>query len=226
MFQRLYTESKASLVLLLYFSLVPSLLGSLLASYVLFHAHEIRLFSFLLVLLLNLVSSIGLGLGFMPTTFYSLLAGYLFGWHSLPHLFLSYMMAATFSYALGCMLDKGKLFRLLNEKYPLEAINAKLSDSGIVLASLLRLSPIPFTVLNTIFAMARFPFVKYLVGTLLGMVPRTVFLVYIGRSFTHVDTITDLESSASTWFVLFLAFLSFAGIGWLVKRRLFGSEEA
>jgi uncharacterized membrane protein YdjX (TVP38/TMEM64 family) len=136
------------------------------------------------------------------------------------------MIAAAFSYVLAGMFDKGKLLRVLSEKYPIEAIIAKLSVSGIVLATLLRLSPIPFTVLNTLFSMSRFPFVKYLFGSLLGMIPRTVFLVYVGRAFTHVNTIADLESRVSTWFVLFLAFVSFAGIGWLIKKRLFGSEEA
>jgi uncharacterized membrane protein YdjX (TVP38/TMEM64 family) len=135
------------------------------------------------------------------------------------------LLAAAFSYTLAGMLDKGKLFRLLAEKYPLEKVVSKLSGSGIVLASLLRLSPIPFTVLNTVFAMARFPFSKYLIGSVLGMVPRTVFLVYVGQAFTKVKSIADLESQASTWVVLVLAFVSFAGVGWIVKKRLFGTEE-
>jgi uncharacterized membrane protein YdjX (TVP38/TMEM64 family) len=225
MLRRLLAESKGSLGLLLYFSVVPSLFGSLLASYVLYHAHEIRLLPFFFIFLFNLAASLGLGLGFMPTTFYSLLAGYLFGWDSLPHLFFSYLLAAAFSYTLAGMLDKGKLFRLLAEKYPLEKVLSKLSGPGIVLASLLRLSPIPFTVLNTVFAMARFPFSKYLIGSVLGMVPRTVFLVYVGQAFTKVKSIADLESQASTWVVLVLAFVSFAGVGWIVKKRLFGTEE-
>jgi len=200
---------------------VPSLCGSVLAGYCLVYTQEIRLLSFSTLFVFNLLASFGLGLGLMPTTFFSLLAGYVFGWHSLPFLFISYSIATAFGYWFCGLFDQGKMIRLLNEKYPVETMIHKLSGSGIILSSLCRLSPIPFAILNAIFAITKFPFPKYMTGSLLGMVPRTIFLVYVGHEFTHVTSIADLESNASTWVVIILAFVSFAGIGWLVKKNLF-----
>lgn len=222
MIKRLFAQSPQSLILLLYFGLMPSLLGSFLAGLCLTHSETILSFDNFSLFGFNLLFALVLGLGFMPTTFYSLLAGYFFGWFSLPYLVFSYGVASAFGYWLCGKMDKGGLLKLFGEKYPIETIMQKLSDSGIMLSALCRMSPtLPFAVLNCFFALVRFPFWKYMIGSMIGMIPRTVFAVYIGSKFTNVRSVSDLHSDFSTWFALALAVISFIGIGWIVKRKLF-----
>lgn len=222
MIKRLFAQSPQSLLLLLYFGLMPSLFGSFLAGLCLSHSETILSLDFFSLFAYNFLFAFVLGLGFMPTTFYSLLAGYFFGWFSLPYLVFSYCLASAFGYWLCGKMDKGGLLKLFGEKYPIDAILQKLSDSGIMLSALCRMSPtLPFAVLNCFFALVRFPFLKYMIGSMLGMIPRTVFAVYIGGKFTNVHSVADLHSDFSTWFALALAVISFLGIGWIVKKKLF-----
>lgn len=201
---------------------MPSFLGSLLASYCLSHSTEIQATSPFVLFLGQVLASIALALGFMPTTFYSLLAGYFFGWSSIPYLFVSYMLASVCGYYLCMWLDRGHLRKVLNERYPVDRVVQKLSGSGIGLAAFCRLSPtLPFAILNAIFAMVQYPFYSYFIGGFIGMLPRTLFAVYLGQKFQHVTSLEDMQSEMSTWFAVVMALFSFVGIGWIVKKKLF-----
>ena len=203
-------------------SVMPSLLGGLLTSYCLIQQSWLRTLNGNELLVINLLSSVVLAIGWMPTTFFSLISGYLWGWKSLPFIAVSYMIASALGYYLCSKLDNGKLADTLNEKFPVQQILSKLEQSGFWLAVFCRLSPtLPFAVLNALFAMAKYPIGHYLGGGFLGMLPRTIFAVFLGTKFSHVTSVSQLKTDASTWFALAMIALSFAGLGWIVKKRLF-----
>lgn len=207
--------------LLLYLSVMPTLLGGIVASYALTHQMELREFTLLQQIAISLLSSIFLALGWMPTTFYSLLSGYLWGIESAPFVVGSYLIASLLGYYFSSLLDNGKLFTALDEKFPVNKVLTKLKESSFWLAAFCRLSPaLPFSVMNAMFAMAKYPLAPYLVGSLIGMLPRTCFALFVGEKFSHVQSIHELKTDATTWVAVALVAVSFVGLGWIGKKRL------
>ncbi len=219
MLKSLWLRNKRSFFIIIYFGIMPSLMGSIVSGIVIHNVDEIRSFPLVLLLAFNLLSAMVLAIGFIPTTVYSLLLGYVLGWMALPLLLFSYTIACALGYAICGWIDNGKLVEFFQEKYDIISFKKKLENSGLWIAALCRLSPaLPFAVLNAVFAIVRFPFGKYMFGSMIGMVPRTVFAVYVGRNFISINSVDDLKSDYTLWIAIFLAVLSFAGIGWIVKR--------
>src|SRR5690554_6675307 len=55
-----------------------------------------------------------MGLALLPTTFLSILSGFLFGWVSFPFLVLGYTLATVIGFQVGRKLDSGSLGFLLS----------------------------------------------------------------------------------------------------------------
>ena len=199
---------------------MPSLMGGIVSGLVINNVVEIRHADLLLLFILNLFASIVLAIGFIPTTIYSLLCGYILGWTALPLVLISYTIACSLGYIICNRLDNGKLLEFLKGKYDVVSVQRKLENSEIGIAALCRLSPaLPFAILNAVFSMVKFPFGKYMLGSMLGMIPRTVFAVYVGRSFIKINSVEDLKSDYSLWITICFAIVSFVGIGLIVKKK-------
>jgi uncharacterized membrane protein YdjX (TVP38/TMEM64 family) len=94
--------------------------------------------------------------------------------------------AALLAISAAFALSKGLLRRRVEswaEEHPLfRAVNAAVSRQGAFVAFLMRLSPvIPFSVINYYFGVTRVRFPTYLLASWLGMVPGTLFYVYLGK---------------------------------------------
>ena len=221
MFQRLVSKAGGSLFLILYLSLAPSLVGGILAGYALHYQTWLRELSHVQLFLFSPLCAFLLAMGWMPTTFFSLLGGYLWGWQSLPLVLLSYLLASFWGYFFCRRLDNGKLVGSLEERFPIRRILEKLQASSFWLAVFCRLSPaLPFSVMNAVFAMACYPLKPYFLGSLLGMLPRTIFALFLGERFSHITSVAQLRSDYSTWAALVFVLVSFAGLGWIGKKRL------
>ena len=115
-----------------------------------------------------------MGLALLPTTFLSILSGFIFGWVSFPFLVLGYTLATVIGFQAGRNLDSGSLNFLLS-RYPKAArlIEEKKDDIS-QLIFFVRLSPvIPFALSNLLFAMLQAGMIKVLWMGLWGMLPRT-----------------------------------------------------
>lgn len=221
MFKKLFSKAGSSLFLLLYLSVMPTIVGGLVASYALTHQADLKSLSLLQQLGISLLSSVFLSIGWMPTTFYSLLSAYLWGMESAPFVVGSYLIASLLGYYFSSLLDNGKLAGALDEKFPVSKVLTKLKESSFWLAAFCRLSPaLPFSVMNAMFAMAKYPLVPYVGGSLIGMLPRTCFALFVGEKFSHVQSISELKTDATTWVAVALVAVSFVGLGWIGKKRL------
>src|SRR5689334_9467566 len=130
MFKKLFSKAGGSLFLLLYLSVMPTVLGGIVASYALTHQADLREFGSAQQLGVSLLSSVFLALGWMPTTFYSLLSGYLWGMESVPYVVGSYLVASLLGYHFSSLLDNGKLAGALEEKFPVSKVLSKLKESS------------------------------------------------------------------------------------------------
>lgn len=115
-----------------------------------------------------------MGFALLPTTFLSVLSGFVFGWISFPFLVLGYTLATVIGYQVGKRLDRGSLAILLDQ-YPKAAqlIEDKKDDIS-QLIFFVRLSPvIPFALSNLLFALLKAGLKKVVWMGLWGMLPRT-----------------------------------------------------
>ena len=218
---KILDRASGSLALLVYLGLMPTLCGGFIAGYALMHQEWLKSFSTAEILSINLLFSLVLAIGWIPTTFFSLLSGYLWGWECVPFVCMSYTMASLFGYYGSTGLDNGQLIQLLNEKFPVQQIVERLKKSSFWLTVFCRLSPVfPFAVMNAVFAIVKYPIGVFVGGGLVGMLPRTLFAIYLGQRLSHVSSVQQLKSDYNIWASILLVIASFIGIGWIGKKQL------
>ncbi len=129
----------------------------------------------------------------IPTHASSLLGGMLWGvgLGTLMAL-LGTAMAAALGFVTLRFLLRDKALEALSHHPRVEAIHREL-DQGhylrtIALLALIRLSPIvPFAATNLLMSTTGIRVVPFLIGSLLGMAPRIIAVVWIGSSLTKLD---------------------------------------
>ncbi|MFV0387384.1 MAG: TVP38/TMEM64 family protein [Pyrinomonadaceae bacterium] len=144
------------------------------------------------------------GVAILPTSIVALSSGWSFGFlFGLLTMLLSIAGAVTFSFFLARRLG-GKQFESFYEKKPkLNAIHQAILFGKplkvIFIVMLLRLSPaMPFAMTNFMLAASGISLGSFLLGTLLGYLPRMAAMVFVGASLTQID-VNNLDKS---WLVL------------------------
>lgn len=129
------------------------------------------------------------GLAVLPTYSLAALGGWAFG---MPWGFLGALAGfgggALIGYATGRMASGERVERLIEEKPQWRAVRDALVGNQrernflktLLIVTLLRLPPnSPFAVTNLVLASVRVPVVIYVLGTLVGMAPRTFLVAYL-----------------------------------------------
>lgn len=130
-----------------------------------------------------------------PTT----LGGWAFGFAvGLPTAMLGMILGAWIGYGVARAASGGRVVGLIDEQPKWRAVCRELIGSGlartILLIALLRLCS-PFAVANFVLAAVRVPIWTYTLGTIAGLLPRAVIIVY-GAS--HASQL-DLRQSGARW---------------------------
>ena len=122
-----------------------------------------------------------------PTTFVAIVTGYYFGWAGLPGMVLAYALAAAIGYELAQRLDHGKLRHFLHLFPRAEAVLGELQNQSWQLILLTRLSPVlPFALMTFVLAIVGVPRRRFLVASVLGMLPRSLFFYWLGTKASDV----------------------------------------
>jgi uncharacterized membrane protein YdjX (TVP38/TMEM64 family) len=125
------------------------------------------------------------GIALLPTWAYSVLGGWAFGF---PAGFAAVMCAiigaSTVAYAVGRWAAGNRVLTMIDEHPKTRAVCRALLGSGfarsLLIVTLVRLSPnSPFAVTNLAFAAAKVNFVAYILGTMIGIAPRTGIVAYL-----------------------------------------------
>lgn len=158
-----------------------------------------------------------MALALSPTTFVALASGFFFGWVGIWGILISYPIAALIGRELGkWILARHSRTSWLNHA-SFEAIVQQLGRRPLRLLIFMRLSPVlPFAMSNFLLAQLSIPIRTYLLGTMLGMLPRSLAALWLG---TQVPSYLQLFSSdgsvahqLSTWLTLALLLISTAGL--------------
>ncbi|WP_375415913.1 TVP38/TMEM64 family protein [uncultured Hymenobacter sp.] len=133
------------------------------------------------VLLYFAIIAFTMAFALTPTTFVAIVTGYYFGWAGLPGMVLAYMLAAALGYELASRLDHGKLLGFVRHFPKADAVLSELKSESWQLVLLTRLSPVlPFALMTFVLALVQVPRRRFLLASVLGMLPRSLFFYWLG----------------------------------------------
>ena len=140
------------------------------------------------------------GLAILPTNIVGMTSGWAFGF---PLGLITMLLAIAGAVAMNFFVSKrlaGKNFRkTLSEKPKLNAIHKELLEGNIgkvvLIIALLRLAPAtPFAATNFLISASGVSIKAYLMGTIVGYIPRTSATVFVGSSLSKLDFNQPKES--------------------------------
>ncbi len=148
------------------------------------------------------------GLALLPTYAQAVLGGFAFGVTlGLPAALAGFVGAAVIGFALARRLTGERVLATVKEHPKLSLLRSALLGRGwwktLWVVTLIRLPPnSPFALTNVALASLRVPCSAYVLGTLIGMTPRTAVAVYLGSGLAELS----FENLASgVWFYIGIA---------------------
>jgi len=130
-----------------------------------------------------------IGTIFIPSTPFIALAGVLFGFkHGFLYVTTASFIGAIVTFYISRTLGRNWAESILQHKYFGLAYryNKRLETGAIWDLIVLRLAPMPFNVLNILMGISRISIGDYVIGTLLGLIPSNVLVVYFGNLITKL----------------------------------------
>ena len=125
--------------------------------------------------------SITMAFGLTPTTFICFLSGYIWGWIAIAYILPSYLLAQTMGYFTARLIAGNRLLGYLNNLDKTPAFLNRIDGNQAQVILISRLSPVlPFALINMIMSVLRVDFKKFTLFGLLGMLPRTLLVIFLG----------------------------------------------
>ncbi len=155
----------------------------------------------------------------IPTHASSLLGGMAFGVGlGSAMAALGILMAAALGFTTLRLLLRNKALHALSHHPRAEAIHRELDQGhylrSIVLLALIRLSPaVPFATTNLLMSTTGIRLLPFLIGSLIGMAPRVIAVVWIGSSLSELDL-----TQAADRRLLGLGILATAVVLWVFRK--------
>ena len=174
-----------------------------------------------------------MGLGLTHTTFVALVSGYFLGWEGFLGTVAAYGLASAVGYRLASLIDHGAMWRFLHRFPKVEAVVEELEEESLQLIILVRLSPVlPFALMTFVLAALKINFQRFIVGSVLGMLPRTLFFYWVGTRAAGLQELLSGERrpALGQWLVITLVLASGAGLfvmfNHAIKRALKGARAS
>jgi uncharacterized membrane protein YdjX (TVP38/TMEM64 family) len=176
MLKQLFQKNLGAFISMALLVIVPVSVSSTLA--VLLYKYQDLLLNLTIgqIILYFLVVSLTMTFALTPTTFIALLTGFYLGWAGFSGVVISYALASLIGYQLAQIIDQGKLLKFINHFEKAAAVMEELKNQSWSLIILTRISPVlPFALMTFILAMMKVNKRKFLLASIVGMLPRTLF---------------------------------------------------
>lgn len=154
------------------------------------------------------------GMALLPTYAQSILGGWAFGIAlGFPAALFGFVGGSFIGYSVARPTASGRVESLIRTHKKWQAVRDALVGGGfwrtLGIVTLLRLPPnSPFALTNLVMASVRVPLPIYLLGTAIGMAPRTFAAVWLGSALHHQFTsIREGLSAPKPWWLLALGIL-------------------
>jgi len=171
------------------------------------------------------------GIGFLPTYGQSILGGWVFGLAAgFPGAMLGFVGGSMIGYGIAQRVSKRKVEELIEKNPKSKAVREALLGHGfwrtVGIVTLIRIPPnSPFALTNLMLASAGVGFLPYVLGTAIGMAPRTLLAVAFAAAGRQTGA-RDIQEfiSEQPWWALPAGFALLAVcvgiIGLIAKRAL------
>jgi uncharacterized membrane protein YdjX (TVP38/TMEM64 family) len=159
---------------------------------------------------------------FLPGSLLTLGGGVLFGLvRGSLYVFVAATLGATCAFLIGRYLTRPWVEHQLAERPKFRAISQAVAQEGFKIVLLTRLSPIfPFNLLNYAFGVTQVSLRDYVLGSV-GMIPGTIFYVYLGSLIGNLADLGRASSAPSTpylWAVRLVGLLATFGFTIYITR--------
>lgn len=165
------------------------------------------------------------GFALLPTYAPAILGGWAFGDRvGIPAALAGFVLASAVNYAWAQRVSATHAARLLAEHPRWMAVRDALVGRSwwktLLVVSLVRVPPnSPFALSNGALAAARVPLGAYLLGTLIGLAPRTAVAVKAGSHLSSLD-FSRRDALGSVVVTIGISIVVLAALGWLARRAL------
>ncbi|XP_023323220.1 transmembrane protein 64 [Eurytemora carolleeae] len=173
---------------------------------------------FIFTLLFTLVS-LPLAWGYIVI---NMAAGYLFGvLYGLLVTIVSATLGVVFAHYLIKFFFSGFVRKLMNSSEYSKALLTVLSGSqAFKLVALSRLTPVPHGLQNSIFAVSNLSVSKYVVSSMLGLLPSQIINAYIGSTLRSMEEVLYSEETVwKGWILLGVQLILSLLVGLFIVRR-------
>lgn len=165
------------------------------------------------------------GLAFLPTYAQAVVGGFVFGITRGSIAAISgYLGGAIIGYTIARFASGDRVMNIIDEKPKWRCVYDALISQGriraLVIITLLRLPPnSPFAITNLVMAGTKINPLIFIIGTLVGMAPRTIIAVYFGAGIEQLS-ISDMRGTSMFIISLVLAVIVLGIIGTLANKAL------
>ncbi|RYU77685.1 TVP38/TMEM64 family protein [Hymenobacter persicinus] len=217
-------QKNASTLLSMALLVAMPVLGSSSLSYLLYRNQELlQHLSLGQALVYFVVIAFTMAFALTPTTFVALATGFYLGWAGLPGMVLAYALAAFVGYEVASRLDHGKMTSFLHHFPKADAVMRELKNESWQLIVLTRISPVlPFALMTFVLAVMRVDRRRFLLGSVAGMLPRSLFFYWLGTKAQDVYSLLNRHDTGTTGKLLLigLVVVSLFGLYYIFDRAL------
>lgn len=172
------------------------------------------------------------GLALLPTYASAILGGWAFGMGlGYPAALAGFLGGSLIGYAVAKPTAGERVINLIDERPKWKVVRKALLESGfgrmLLIITLLRLPPnSPFAITNLVLASVRVPLGAYVIGTLVGMAPRTGIVLYLAAQISQKfsEHAKDAAKADKPWWYIVagvvLSILALVVIGFIANRAL------
>lgn len=222
LFLRVLRQNQVATIWIALFAVMPIVSSSLATWGVYTYEKELLASSWRAWMFFYVVASVGMGLALIPTTLVAIIGGYLLGLYALPPMVIAYLIAVMIGYFLAKKVDGGRFLQSLLKEALVQPYVLNIQRQPIKTVFYAKLSPIlPFGISNLLLAFLGVLPRSLLIGSLLGMLPRTALATFAGWQLKAIGErlVNAGQSSTDWWVVLMLILLSIWGLSSIFRVK-------
>ncbi|WP_345374254.1 VTT domain-containing protein [Algivirga pacifica] len=219
-FSSLIKKNSSSFSLSIFFTIIPLVMSTTIAFHI-YHYEEVLMeLTPIYWIGIFIASAFTMGFALTPTTFIAVSSGYLLGWHAIPGVILGYLGASLLCYSFAKKIDQGRFGKSIREFKKGEVILENIQGNEFKMTLLTKLSPVlPFAVSNILLSLAGVRKKPFIVGSFLGMLPRTLLSIWAGyTAYNLKDALEGGNNNAMVWVMAALALLTIGGVLYILKK--------
>lgn len=214
MLKELIQKNSSTLFSMVMLVVIPVVVSSTLAYFLYQFQDTLAHLSLVQVLLYFVIVSLTMAFALTPTTFVALVTGYYFGWPGFAGVVISYGLAALIGYRAAQLIDHGKMMSFLNRFEKVSAVMQELRADSWRLIFLSRISPVlPFAFMTFVLSLLRVDKKKFLVASMAGMLPRTMFFFWVGTQAQNIISLINNPDTGQEGRILVISLIVFSVFG-------------